>query len=319
MVISPSSERTFRVGFLLLDGFALMSYSAAVEPLRAANLLAGRALYDLAHACAAGAQAISSSGAVVPATAEVGRDFDFDLVLVVAGGDPSAFRDAKIFRWLRQLARRGVALGGVSGGPVILASAGLMDGRRMTVHWEHVAALQEISPSLMVQRSLYVIDRDRVTCAGGIAPLDMMHALLTEHHGPGFARQVSDWFMHTDIRPSGGPQRAGLAERYGTTTPAIILAIEAMENHVADPLDLKQLAGLCGLGQRQLNRLFDERLGRSTMAFYRDLRLEKARNLLTQSPLTITEIALATGFASSAHFSKSFRDSFSVPPSALRR
>jgi transcriptional regulator GlxA family with amidase domain len=319
MVKIPSSGQTFRVGFLLVDGFALMSYSAAVEPLRAANLLAGRALYELVHVCAAGTQAVSSSGAVVPATAEGGRDFDFDLVLVVAGGDPAAFKDEKAFRWLRQLARRGVALGGVSGGPVILASAGLMDGRRMTVHWEHAAALAEISPSLIVQRSLYVIDRDRITCAGGIAPLDMMHALLTEHHGPAFARQVSDWFMHTDIRPSGGPQRAGLAERHGTTNPAIIMAIEAMENHIADPLDLKQLAGLCGLGARQLNRLFDDRLGRSTMAFYRGLRLEKARNLLTQSPLTITEIALATGFASSAHFSKSFRDIHGVAPSSVRR
>lgn len=315
---SPSGP-VFRVGFLLIDGFALMSYSAAVEPLRAANLLAGRALYRLEQICASGAQAVSSSGAVIPATAEARRDFEFDLVLVVAGGDPTAFRDAKVSQWLRQLARRGVALGGVSGGPVILASAGLMEGRRMTVHWEHAATLQEISPALMVQRSLYVIDRDRITCAGGIAPLDMMHALLTEHHGAGFARQVSDWFMHTDIRPSGGPQRAGLAERYGTANPAIILAIEAMENHLADPLDLNQLAGLCGLGARQMNRLFDDRLGRSTMAFYRDLRLEKARNLLTQSPLTITEIALATGFASSAHFSKSFRDRYGAAPSTLRR
>ncbi len=318
MVIFTPPERAFRVGFLLVDGFALMSYSAAVEPLRAANLLAGRKFYDIRHIPAKGARAVSSSGAVIEATARLGKHIDFDLVLVVAGGDPAAFRDANVFHWLRQLSRRGVHLGGVSGGPVILASAGLMNGRRMTVHWEHAAALAEISPALIVERSLYVMDRDRITCAGGIAPLDMVHALLTEHHGSGFARQVSDWFMHTEIRPSGGPQRAGLVERYGTTSAAVILAIEAMENHVADPLDLGQLSGFAGLGRRQLNRLFRDKLGRSTMVFYRDLRLEKARNLLTQSPLSITEIALATGFASSAHFSKSFRGRYGVAPSSLR-
>lgn len=320
MVMTDSPVDTpYRVGFLLVDGFALMSYSAASEPLRAANLLAGRRLYDVRHVAVKGGQAVSSGGAAIAADADAGRDFDFDLVFVVAGGDPSSFRDAGTFRWLRQLERRGVVLGGVSGGPVILASAGLMEGRRMTVHWEHAAALAEISPRLLMQRSLYVIDRDRLTCAGGTAPLDMMHALITEHHGHDFARRVSDWFMHTDVRPAGGPQRAGLAERYGTTNAAVLLAIEAMENHVADPLDLGQLAGHCRLGRRQLNRLFEDRLGRSTMAFYRDLRLQKARNLLSQSPLPITEIALATGFASSAHFSKAFRDRYGTAPSSLRQ
>jgi len=313
------SKPGFRVGFLLIDGFALMSYAAAVEPLRAANLLAARALYDIRHIAAVGARAVSSSGALVEATADIGGSADYDLVIVVAGGDPAAFRDERVFQWLRHLSRRGVRLGGVSGGPVILASAGLMRGRRMTVHWEHAAVLAAISPALMIERSLYVIDRDRLTCAGGTAPLDMMHALLGEHHGAAFTRQVSDWFMHTEIRPSGGPQRAGLAERHGTNNPLVIQAIEAMENHIADPLELGQLAHLADISARQLNRLFREKLGQSTMKFYSDLRLEKARALVAQSPLSLTEIALAAGFAGSAHFSHSFRRRFGVAPSSLRR
>lgn len=308
----------YRVGFVLIDGFALMSYAAAVEPLRAANLLAGRTLYEIRHVPAIGDRATSSSGAVIQASAALGRDFDFDIVLVAAGGDPATFRDQGTFNWLRGLARRGVRLGGVSGGPVILALAGLMEGRRMTVHWEHAPTLAEISPALMVERTLYVIDRDRTTCAGGTAPVDMMHALIAEHHGPAFARRVSDWFVHTEVRPSGGPQRAGLVERHGTTNRAVIQAIEAMENHVADPLELSQLARLAGVGSRQLNRLFREKLGCSTMTFYRELRLDKARNLLDQSTLSLTEIALATGFANSAHFSRAFRDFYGRPPSELR-
>lgn len=312
--MSPSQPQPLRVGFLLIDGFALLSYSSAAEPMRAANHLAGRLLYDVLHIPVAGGRAVSSGGAVIEGTASLDGDRDFDLILVVAGGDPAKFDDRRVFQWLRMMARRGVQIAGVSGGPVILARAGIMEGRRMTVHWEHVQTLAEITPTLLVERSLYVIDRDRLTCAGGTAALDLMHALITRHHGATFARRVSDWFMHTDVRPSGGPQRAGLVERYGVSDPAVIQAIEMMENHVADPLNLDQLAHLSGLGARQLNRLFREKMGASTMAFYRGLRLEKARNLLEQSVLSVTEIALATGFASSAHFSTAFRTRFGHPP-----
>jgi transcriptional regulator GlxA family with amidase domain len=323
-VMNLSDPKPFRVGFLLIDGFALLSYSSAAEPMRAANHLAGKRLYDVRHIPVAGGRSVSSSGAVIEGTAALDGDRDFDLVLVVAGGDPARFVDGRVFQWLRMMARRGVQIGGVSGGPVILARAGVMAGRRMTVHWEHAQTLAEIqapvemTPSLLVERSLYVIDRDRMTCAGGTAALDMMHAVITRHHGAAFARRVSDWFMHTEVRPSGGPQRAGLVERYGVSDPAIIQAIEMMENHVADPLSLDQLAHLCGLGTRQLNRLFREKLGTSTMVFYRGLRLDKARNLLEQSVLSLTEIALATGFASSAHFSTAFKNRFRQAPSKIR-
>lgn len=309
----------YRICFLLIDGFALMSYAATEEPLRAANMLAGRRIYEISHAAPAGDFATSSSGARIEADAQIGVDLDFDLVLVVAGGDPVSFDDEHTFSWLRSLGRHGVRLGGVSGGPVILALAGVMAGRRMTVHWEHAGALAETYPGLLIERTLYVVDRDRITSAGGTAPLDMMYALLAERQGPAFARAISDWFMHTEVRPSGGPQRSGLVERHGTTEAGVIRAIEAMENHVADPLRLAQLAILAGTSPRQLNRLFKERLGRSTMAFYRRLRLDVARNLLQQSTLPLTDIALATGFANSAHFSSAFRAEFGASPSSVRR
>ncbi|MGR3290175.1 MAG: GlxA family transcriptional regulator, partial [Paracoccaceae bacterium] len=238
---------------------------------------------------------------------------------VVAGGDPAAFTDRRVLNWIARMARTGTQLGGVSGGPVILARAGLMQGRRMTVHWEHAPALAEISPDLAIERTLYVIDRDRVTCAGGTAPMDLMHALIAQHHGAPFARLVSDWFLHTEIRPSGGPQRGGLVERVGSTNAAILDAVEAMDSHVADPLTLRQLALIAGVSARHLNRLFSEKLRQPTMQYYRDLRLEMARNLLRNSPMPITEIALACGFANSSHFSRSYSIKYQQPPSKSRR
>jgi len=307
----------FCIGFLLIDGFALMSYSSAEEPLRAANLLHPNA-YQITHLCLEAGGAVSSSGATIPAIPIADVSESFDMILVVAGGDPFKIDAPSLYKWLRWQAGHGVLVGGVSGGPVVLSMAGLMHGYRMTLHWEHAQALSEHAPALLIERSLYVIDRNRLTCAGGTAPLDMMHALITQHHGAGFARQVSDWFLHTNVRLSSEPQRAGLAERYRTHNQSILAVIETMENHIADPLELKQLAAVVGLGVRQLNRLFKQKLGMSTIAFYRKLRLDIAENLLMQSQLSVTEIAMAAGFVSSAHFSSTFKSSYGVSPSVLR-
>lgn len=318
MDASDSYPTPFRIGLLLIDGFALMSYASLVEPLRAANLLGGRALYEVVNIAVGSQMARSSVGTIVPALNMVEDRPDIDLLLVVAGGDVEAFHDKRVFSWLRRVANLGVVLGGVSGGPMILVQAGLMTGRRMTVHWEHAHALSDFSPAPMVEESLYVIDRDRVTCAGGTAPLDLIHALILRHHGSVLARQVSDWFLHTDIRPSGGAQRAGLIQRWGTSNGTILDAIMTMEGHIADPLGLEQLARYVNISSRQLNRLFKTKLEQSAMGFYRQLRLEKARNLIKNSSLPITDIALATGFCSSAHFTTAYARYYGHPPSALR-
>jgi transcriptional regulator GlxA family with amidase domain len=308
----------YRFGILPVPGFALMSHAATTEPLRAANLLAGRVLYDVVHV-APTRDAVQSSGAAsVTPGACFADELSLDYLFVIAGGDPAGYPDRAVTPWLSRQARGGVVMGGVSGGPIMLARAGLMRDRRMTVHWEYAAALAEVSPELRLERTLFVMDRDRITCAGGTAPMDMMHALIVSHHGQDFARAVSDWFMHTEIRPPTGPQRASLVERVGTRVPAILDAVEAMESNIADPLPLPQLARIAGLSPRQLNRVFRQHLGETPQARYRRVRLERARNLLRNSALSLTEVALATGFASSSHFSRAYREEFGDPPSRYR-
>ncbi len=319
MDVSAPQSAPYRIGLVLIDGFPLISYSATIEPLRAANELAQSTLFTIRDIPVSGAQARSSSDAVIRASGQIGEHVDFDLVLVLAGGGAANLHHRRLMQWLRHLARRGVSLGGISSGPLILARAGLMDGYRMTVHWDHAHLVAETALPLTVERSLYTIDRGRFTCAGGTAPLDMMHGLIADHHGTTFARRVSDWLLHTDIRPPANPQRAGVAQRYQTTCSAVIETIETMEANLAEPLDLIRLAQRVELSERQLNRLFREKIGESTMGLYRRLRLQKAHILLTQTPMAMTEIALATGFAGSAHFSTAFRALYGVPPSSLRR
>jgi AraC family transcriptional regulator, glycine betaine-responsive activator len=310
--------KCWKIGVLPLRGFALMAYASTVEPFRAANVLSDSLLYDVIN-IGLDDYPIASSGAgsVSPQTT-IKEKIEVDYLFVVAGGNPVIYENNAIFSWLARMSRFGTRLGGVSAGPAILAKAGLMDGRRMTVHWDHAEALSEIFPHLMIERTLYVIDRDRLTCAGGTAALDLMLGLIRDNHGPLFANRVSDWFLHTEIRPSIGPQRSGLAARVGSTNRVILDAIRTMESHIADPVSLIKLAQKADISPRQLNRLFKDKLGCSTMGYYRVLRLDKARNLLTNSPLPLTEIALASGFANSSHFSTLFSQYFGRPPSEFR-
>lgn len=307
-----------RIGFVLLKDHALMSTASAIEPLRAANLLAGSTLYDLQMLSVGGGHVASSAGSTFATTAIVHADEGFDIVFVVAGGNAMIGHDPALTGWLRRLAVRGVRLGGISGGAAVLSMAGLMAGRRFTVHWDHFDALRDLSSDLLLERRLFVIDRDRLTCAGGVAALDMMHTLIAADHGADFALQVSDWFIHTRVRDWDDAQRAGLAEQWRTHHPAVLSTIEMMQSHLGDPLDAAQLSALSGISSRQLQRLFMQYFDHQMMDFYRHLRLKKADDLLRQTQLSVSEVALAVGFATSAHFAKVFRAQYGCTPGARR-
>lgn len=307
------------VGLLLIPGFALLSYAAAIEPLRAANQLSGKTLYRWWHAAPGNKPAIASNGAAVLPDFEFGSDpGSLDLMLVCAGGNPTVFNDRRTFAWLRKLAGRGVTMGGVSGGPFILAKAGLLDGRRCTVHWEHAPALHEAFPNVNLTRSLFELDGDRMTCSGGVAGLDMMVALITRDHGYELAAAVSDWFLHTDVREGTRPQRMDLRFRLGVADEKLLRALSAMEAHLEAPLSRQQLARLAGGSLRQLERSFRGQLGHGVHDHYLALRLGRSRQLLRETSLSILEVALATGFASGSHFCRAFRKRFACSPREAR-
>jgi transcriptional regulator GlxA family with amidase domain len=306
------------VGFLLVPGFALMSYAAAVEPLRAANQLSGRALYSWWHAAPGGEPVAASNGvAIIPDTgAEGGRAAD--IVFVCAGGNPATFDDHATFAWLRRIARRGVVIGGISGGPYVLARAGLLDGRRATLHWEHAPAFREAFPMVEVVPSLFEIDGNRITCSGGVSALDMMAALIARDHGHELAAAVGDWFLLTHIREGMGPQRMDLRSRLGVADAKLLGVLGAMEANLERPLPRAALAGSAGISLRQLERLFRRHLGRGVQEHYRRIRLDRARLLLRESAMPVLDVAVATGFASASQFSRAYRRAFSESPTATR-
>lgn len=311
------SPATQHFGFLLLPEFALMSFAAATEPLRAANLLAGAELYRVTLFSAEGGPVAASSG-VTLACRPLAEARDLHTLFVCAGGGPADWGDPRLPAPLRALARAGVRLGGVSGGPWLLAAAGLLAGRDFTIHWEHAAALVEAFPGLAPRPARFVLDGDRITCGGGIAPLDMMHALIAGRMGADFARRVSDWYLHAAVAEPGDPQRAAAAERHGTHHPALLAALEKMEAAIEAPLPRAAIARAAGVSPRHLDRLFAGELGVTWAGAYRAIRLAHAARLLRQSPLSLAQIAYATGFSSPSHFSRAFRAAHGAPPGEWR-
>ncbi len=318
MTQSAQHQGTQQFGFILVPGFSLMCFAAAIEPLRAANLLAGRDLYRVSTFAPSGEPAMASSGTPVPAEALPKRGSYLSTVFVCAGGQPSDWALPAVRACLRQLSRDGVRIGGISGGPYLLAEAGLLDGYDFTIHWEHVPALREIFPTLEPRQARFVIDRNRITCGGGIAPLDMMHALIAERLGGAFARRVSDWFLHADIAQPADPQRGSLAERHGVTHPGLLAVLDRMEQTIERPLSRAAMAQIAGVSPRHLDRLMAEHLKTTFLAQYRAIRLDHARRLLQQSPLSVSEIAFATGFSSAGHFARCYRDAFGQTPTRAR-
>jgi transcriptional regulator GlxA family with amidase domain len=317
----PRSDKTDTfagrtLGLLLIDGFALMSYAAVIEPFRAANTLAGRELYRWTHISVDGRPVSASNGANIVADRAVGRPLACDTMFIFAGGDPAAFTDTRTFAWLRRLAHSNVRLAGISGGPFLLARAGLLDGYRATIHWIHGPAFLDAFPTHAIEPSLYVIDRRRLTCAGGTAGLDLAIELIEREHGHKLAAEVSEWFIRTEPRPADKSQRLSLRERVGIRNDRILRVLAEMEARLEEPVERKALAALSGLSLRQLERLFSAHLGETIRECYLRIRLEKAVELLRNTGMTITAVGVACGFQTGSHFSRAFKLRFGKSPNA---
>ena len=296
-----------------------MSYAAAIEPLRAANLLSRRDLYQWRHVSVDGEAVRASNGGRVLADNKVGDEAGFDTVMICAGGNPALFDHTPTFAWLRELARKGVRLGGVSGGPWILARAGVLAGYRATVHWEHLPAMAEAFPTLELRRTLYEVDRDRLTCAGGVAALDMMVELIERDHGHALAASVAEWYLRTEMRSGSASQRMQARERFGVSNEKLLRALAYMDAHLEEPASKAQLAAVAGVSIRQLERLFAQHLELTPTEHYLRLRLDRARTLLRQTTLSVMETAVACGFVSTSHFSRAYRARFGASPKSERK
>lgn len=315
----PGAALTEQFGFLLMPEFSMLSFASVLEPLRMANRMSQMPLYDWQLFSPNDGPVQPSNGIPFSPTRKLEDCADLNTLIVVAGISPLKHCSTDLLHWLRQLARRGVRLGGTSAGPLILARAGLLNGYKSTIHWESLEGSREQYPHIFSSAELFECDRDRFTCSGGTAGLDLMMHLIGLRHGRKLAHAVAEQCIHPKIRQAHDLQRMALPLRFGVDHPRLLAAISQMESHIEDPLSCATLAGLVGLSQRQFERLFHERLKLTPGRFYKKLRLERATALLEQTPMSILQISVACGFSSAAHFSSSYEKQFGSSPSAVRQ
>jgi AraC family transcriptional regulator, glycine betaine-responsive activator len=313
-IARPASGASKHVVFLLLERFTLMAHAAAIEPLRLANRVAGRALYSWQLVSESGKTVRCSNGSEIAVSGGL-EDLPADAMIFVCGGvDVQRATTPAILSWLRKRARHGNTIGGICTGAWTLAKAGLLDGYRATIHWENHDALIEDFPDIELTRSVFVIHGKRLTSAGGTAPLDMMLTVLTTAQGADLAHAVADQLIYSSIRTNRDTQRLSIPARIGVRHPKLGRVIEFMENHIETPISPAELADAAGMSTRQLERLFRRYLNKSPKRYYMELRLERARNLLMQTDMSVISVALATGFTSPSHFSKCYRAHYETTP-----
>lgn len=307
-----------RFGFLLMPGFSMLSFAAVLEPLRMANRLSQVQLYEWQLFSPDDGPVRPSNGITFARTRQLVDNLDIDTLVVVAGLRPMEYCDKRLIAWLRAMANRGLRIGATSTGPLILASASLLTGYKSTVHWENLDGFREQYPRIHVTAELFEVDRNRFTCSGGSAGLDLMMHVIGLRHGLKLANAVAEQCIHPKIRPAHDLQRMALPLRFNINHPRLLAAISLMETHLEDPLPCSDIAEIVGLSQRQIERLFEEQLRSTPARFYRRMRLERATSLLEQTSMSILEIAVACGFASSAHLSTTYRQTYGHSPRAAR-
>lgn len=310
-----SSSAPLEIRIICLPAFNALATLAFIDPLRAANYLSGRALFRWKLLSTEPALRASNNATLACAPLASGELAGADWIIVSSSWNPEAFHGTPLLRQIKTAASRAAFVGALDTGGFILAEAGLLKGRRATVHYEHIDGFQERFPDTTVVEDLFVIDGNRGTCCGGTASIDFALHLLRATAGTALANAAARYLLHDRIRRPDSRQKPRRDEPAGFQLPAALgRAIDLMEQNLETPLPIPVIAERLGISQRAIARMFREHTRSSPVRYYANARLDRARALLTQTPLTITEIALASGFRSPEHFSRAYRRRFSTAP-----
>ncbi len=311
-------SRPQRFVFYLVEDFAHIAFSCAVEPLRLANFVSGKTLYEWSFASENGETAVCSAGTVIKVHSGFDTPAKADRVFVLSGADMYNHVTKTLLSALRRERSHGTALGALCSGAYVLASAGMLNGSRAAIHWAYHDLFVEEFPEVVLVPNVFVADEKIITASGGNAAADLMLSLIGKEHGTDVADAVADQMIYNTVREATAEQRVSFQARLGLRNPRLTKAIQHMSEAIEDPITTAEVADRIGISTRQLERLFRTHLGCSPSKYYLEMRLQKARNLLLQTEKSVTEIAVATGFRSSTHFARVYRGLFGVSPGAQR-
>ena len=306
--------------FLMVPDYTIVTLVNAIAVLRMANRQSGRELYRWRCLTLDGEPVPSSDGLrLLPDDKLAAAGPASDILFVCGGYHPERHCTNALRRALHDFDQRGAGIGALCTGARIVAEAGLLDDHRCAIHWENAASLREQFPEVQVSSSLFVIDRNRYTCSGGVASIDLMLQLVSSAHGGELAREIAEQFVLERVRTEKDAQRTPLHYLIGAgNQPKLVDVVAMMEANVEEPLTLAELAEQAGITRRQLERLFHRHLHCTPSRYYLDLRLHRGRLMLLQTSLAVREIAERCGFSSTTSFAKRYVEKYGKRPASER-
>lgn len=299
---------------LVTPHFNLAATMAFLDPFRAANYLVGQQLFRWHMASTVGGHCRASNGlSIAVDQLEKANPERPEIVAVSSSWTPERYSVKPLLSIIRRYARSGSYVAGLDTAAFILADAGLLEGKCATVHYEHIDAFAEKYPEITVSEDLFVNEGRVGTCCGGTAAGDYALFLMRGIVGDALTNDCAKYLFHHNLRAPGAHQTDDQLEPLGNTAPPTVRkAIEVMEKNLETTISIPELCIAAGVSQRQLNRLFRSYVKVSPQQYYRDIRLDRARGLVTQTELPISEVALASGFANQVYFSRAYKTRFGV-------
>ena len=313
-VTAPTTVKTHNYVFLLLNDFTLMSFSGAIETMRLSNQLSGKPHFKWRLAGESGDTVTCSAGIAVPVDIGLDELHRDDTIIVCGGVNIEKNTTPAVLNWLRRETRRGVGVVGLCTATYTMAKAGLLHNKNATIHWENHDGFGEVFEDVDLSKAVYIVDGNRATAAGGVAAIDLFLRVVGEQVGQDLAVDVADELIYAAVRTERDTQRLSIPSRIGMRHPKLSSVIKTMEDNIEDPISPAVLAKDVSLSTRQLERLFRRYLNRSPKRYYMELRLQRARNLLLQTEMSVINVALACGFSSPSHFSKCYRSHYDITP-----
>jgi len=313
---TPSWPEHF--GFLLLPKFSSLCLANALEPLRAANLIAGRTLYTWALYSMDGEDVLSSSGLTTGTTQKLMDAAGADALFVVSSYDYRQQVSKPLLRDLVQLSRHIGILGGLDTGSFILAEAGLLNGYHATIHWQELLMFAESFHDITTVTDRFVIDGKRITAGGATTTLDLMLHLIRDRHGEALRLDVAGLFIYDGTHLAEDPQRPPPPLESLTYSTDLAPMIALMEGNIENPLGIGEIARRIGWSQKKLERRVRRILDTTPIGYYQHIRLSAARSMALETALPVSQIAVRTGFSSASALTRAFRQHFALTPRDIR-
>ena len=308
-----------RFGFLLLPGFSMITFSAALEVLQIANQICGSGLYDWQVFSINGEAVMTDTNIAIPVEYALRQCEKIDKLVICGGAGVHRISPQGYAPELHRLDRNNIQIGATSTAAFLLARCGLLDGYRATIQWEYLDSFRGEFTNIAVSDRLFEIDRNRFSSGGGTASIDMMLALISDVRGKNLTARIADMLSCRRVRGSDESQSMPLWERLGAPDPLLHKAVQLMENHIEDPICIREISLRLEITQRHLERLFKRHFNKSPHRYYMGLRIEKARQLLRTTDSALFDIAVASGFKTAPHFSNYYTAHFNISPKNDRK